>query len=696
MAGDLIYQFEDVAGLLNYTHGLSQWMYTQSDADERDRLVGLLFESTPQATPGTVAPLYLTLPAESTAWPITPGTVDGAQLVAVAPVNVKPIWWTDLALRLALEPSGVTPRRDDLVFVVQGVRADLLDVLDAIFKLEHEHAEDIQVLLAPVDPASLGSLQPNGARPSASGQYSWTTDTADAGQAVACLVKVSGLRRFYLLEKTLADPRLRLFYRHVFPPYVPVPPGLQLYVEWGYVYKLPPASFLMEAWQRDRLELVLLPAPGAGTPLVVSSAVRFRPVLQIAGDVQIVDTEGHAELKPVPGLREPKLLDVQLRLQKRPPNESRENEQALRHRIQNDLWRLQRLLARDREAKSRQLYAYADDDPGEMARLRSFIMDNPLVILNEFGYFCGRFRDRLYHLVLLPVEDGTNVVTPDRFPNPPAPERVFRREPGWAMEGEGHDLYIPRDTELFPALEPGLEGREELLRRVLGMTPDYDYLVHKVMVLLWPDGNGAIANYHLPLDAKGGFVPISQVAPTINMSILTPQRVEAVAAQVYDGLADALRPERIPEPIRDLQAQITATHQAAWETARQELDTLLAQGTDADKIAQGVHERLADIQALESQQFEDWQAFLESVLALAKKIDAQAKVRGVELDAKHDALMAELRKRVDNNQVRQLREKFEQVASAVQSFDAADHWQEIAGMLEALAAELRGGSNEGT
>ena len=70
---DLNYQFADVAGLLTFVHGLSQWIYTQPDADERDRLTDLLYATSPLATPTTMIPLYLALPADSANWPIKPG-----------------------------------------------------------------------------------------------------------------------------------------------------------------------------------------------------------------------------------------------------------------------------------------------------------------------------------------------------------------------------------------------------------------------------------------------------------------------------------------------------------------------------------------------------------------------------------------------------------------------------------------------
>ncbi|MCC7447681.1 MAG: hypothetical protein IT324_09705, partial [Anaerolineae bacterium] len=528
----IAYQFADVVGLLNYVHGLSQWIYTRPDADERDLLVAILQAAAPKATPGTRVPLYLTLPAESASWAIKPSSVDGAQFAEVIPADLRPLSWTNLALLLALQPSPAVPRRDDLVFVVQGTRSDLLGVLDAIFALEHEHAEDVSVLLAPVEPTSLGGLKAkSGAQRNGPKNPDWSPEQDGAfDPEVACLVKVSGLRRFYLLEKTITDPHLRLFYRHIFPPHVPVPPGLQVYVEWGWRYPLPPASFIMEAWQRDKLGLVLLPAPGTGEPLIVSSAITFRPVLHVAREIQITDWTGATTLTPVTAQLDPRLLNVQLRLQKRALDDTRENEQALRHRIQNDLWRLQRILAREQEAKSRRLYIYADNDPRDMARLRDFIMGNPLAILNEFRYFCGTFRDQTYHLVLLPIEDGSSVVTPDRFPDPPESARVFRREPAWAASEAGHELFIPRALELYPALAPGLENQGEVLKQALGMTAAYNYEAGKVMVLLWPDRNGDLVNYHIPLDSAGGFGPLGAAAESINTQALTPEIVQAVSA----------------------------------------------------------------------------------------------------------------------------------------------------------------------
>ncbi len=690
---DLIYQFADVAGLLNFVHGLSQWIYTQPDAEERDRLIDMLHAATPQATPETMTPLILVLPAESASWPIKPGAIDDAQAIPALPGYLQPLSWTNLALLLALEPMPAMPRRDDLVFVVQGVRDDLLAILDAIFELEHEHSEDMQLLLAPVEPDSLGGLRVRAASSVTRlerAKLRWTLSDETAipsDKAVACLVKVSGLRRFYLLNKTITDPRLRLFYRHIFPPYVPVPPGLQLYVEWGYRYTLPPASFIMEAWQRDRLGLVLLPAPGTGEPLVVSSELKFRPVLQVSRDVRLADAAGHTTLTPIAAEPESRLLDVQVRLQKRPAGDVRENEQALRHRIQNDLWRLQRLLAHEREERSRRLYVYADDDPGDMTRLRSFILDNPLSILNEFGYFCGRFGERVYHLLLLPVEDGTSVVTPDRFPSPPEAGRVFRREPSWTATESGYEVYIPRDTELYPALTQGLEARDDLLRQALGLAADR---TDRLLALLWPDVDGTLVNFHVPLDGNAGFAPLGGAAQTLNARVLTPEAVAAVSAQVFDGLREAIRPEHIPEDVQALRDRIAETYQAAWNDANQELERLLASGSQVEQLVDAVRERYADVEELQHKQLEDWHAFLQQVLALAENIEARAAHYDAELDAKHAALIDRLRQRVETNHIQRLRDKFEQVTRAVSDIASPQDRADIAAQLEALASEIRG------
>src|SRR5262249_41023176 len=151
-----------------------------------------------------------------------------------------------------------------------------------------------------------------------------------------------------------------------------------------------------------KLGLVLLPAPriGAG-PLVVSSAIAFRPVLHVARHVMLADASKQAEV--VPPASDVKPLDVEVRLRNRAAGDVRENEQALRHQIQNDLGGWQGLRARKQGPKLRRLYIYADDNPAEITALRNFILENPLAILNEFRYFCGRFEGQTYHLLLLPI-----------------------------------------------------------------------------------------------------------------------------------------------------------------------------------------------------------------------------------------------------------------------------------------------------
>jgi hypothetical protein len=687
---DLTYRFADVAGLLNFVHGLSQWIYTQPDADVRDNLIELLYNTAPKVTPETMVPLYLSLPSDSANWPIKPGSVDGAEAVSMLPTDVKPLSWTGLALLLALEPTSSALSRDDLVFVVQGTRDDLFSILDAIFQLEQ--SEDVQLTIAPVNPASLGSLRsapPVGAGASAGNMPGWVGDRLPAyDQPVACLIKVSGLRRFYLLEKTATDPHLRLFYRHTFPPAVPVPPSLQLYVEWGYRYPLPPASFIMDSWQRDKLGLVLLPAPRQGDPLVVSSAVAFRPVLQVARDLRIVDGTVSRALEPLSVQAETKLIDVEMRLKKRPAGETRENEQALRHQIQNDLWRLQRILAREREAGIRRLYLYADDNPQDMDHLRDFVLDNPLVILNEFGYFCGDFHGKAYHAVLLPTEDGSSVVTPDRFPDPPAAGQIFRRDPAWAGQSSGYELYIPRDLELYPPLAPGLEERDDILKHALGMTADYNYEAGRVVVLLWPGADGNLLNFHIPL-GSGGFVPLGGVAQAINTHVLAPETVQAVSVQVFENLGEALKPQNISADVLELRKQVISTYRSAWDVARVELDQLLKRGIDAEKVAEAIRERFAEVIKVEGTQLDDWQAFLEQVVTLAQKIEVQANTRDAEFEQKQTALIGTLMTHIEKNHARRLQDKFEKVAQAVQNADSPEKRSEIAAMLESLAAEIR-------
>src|SRR5579872_2295173 len=107
MNREIVYQFADVGGLLSYVHALSQWIYSRTDSEERDRLIEALYTTPVQATSGAMVPLYLVLPPESTDWSIKPGNVDGGRLVNMYPINTTSISWAGLALLLQLEPTTV-------------------------------------------------------------------------------------------------------------------------------------------------------------------------------------------------------------------------------------------------------------------------------------------------------------------------------------------------------------------------------------------------------------------------------------------------------------------------------------------------------------------------------------------------------------------------------------------------------------
>lgn len=683
----LAYRFVDVAGLLNFVHGLSQWIYVQPDADVRDKLIEVLVNTEPHVTLGTMEPLYLRLPDDSAEWPIKPSAEDGAEAVPTLPTGLQALSWTSLSLLLALEPTSSMLNRDDLVFVVQGHRSDLLDMLDAIYELEH--SDTVEVLIAPINPDTAGDLQSALVDKSLPGRLPrWATETQpNDDQPVASLIKVSGLQRFYLLDKTATDPHLRLFYRHVFPQAAAVPPNLQLYVEWGYRYLLPPASFIMESWQRDKLGLVLLPAPGNGGPLIVSPSVVFRPVLQVARSLHITDSTGIAQLEPVPAQTEPRILDVQLQLKRRPAAELRENENALRHQIQNNLSRLERLLGRERETKARRLYLYSDIDPHDMDRLRTFVLNNPLVLLNEFGYFCGRFHGGVYHMVLLPFEDGSSVVTPDRFPDPPSQLQVFRREPAWAAPG--YELYIPRDQELFPPLAQGLDNREEILRQALGMTAEYSNETTNVMVLLYPDAHGQVINYHISLTAEAGFVPLGSVGQSINTHVLSPETVEAVSIQVFENLAEALKPENISQDVFQLREKVVETYRSSWNSVRFELEELLKRGLEARKIADVVQARVEEVEHIEDQQLYEWESLLHQVILLAERVEFATNKRDADFQQRQSDLLTRLHKHAERNDVKRLQTALEAVSEAVHAPDFSGDHADIATMLESLAAEMR-------
>jgi RNA polymerase-interacting CarD/CdnL/TRCF family regulator len=253
-------------------------------------------------------------------------------------------------------------------------------------------------------------------------------------------------------------------------------------------------------------------------------------------------------------------------------------------------------------------------------------------------------------------------------------------------------VYIPRDTELYPALTQGLEARDDLLRQALGLTADP---AHRLIALLWPDQDGALVNFHVPLDGNAGFVPLGSAAQTLNARVLTPEAVAAVSAQVFDGLREAIRPERVPEDVQALRDRIVETYQAAWNEASQELEQLLVGGNEVERLADAIRESFADVEALERQQLDDWCTFLQHVLALAEKIEARAAHYNAEVDAKHAALIEGLRQRVETNYIRRLRDQFEQVAQAVHVSGSPQDRADIAAQLEALAAELRGGRPAG-
>ena len=179
-------------------------------------------------------------------------------------------------------------------------------------------------------------------------------------------------------------------------------------------------------------------------------------------------------------------------------------------------------------------------------------------------------------------------------------------------------------------------------------------------------------------------------AESINTQALTPEIVQAVSAQIIDSLNESLQPEHIPASVLALRDQVATVYQTAWDAARVELDQLLARGVQAEQIASTVHERFADVQALEGKQLDDWQKYLSEVLALAEKIDKQAAGREAELDKRPADLIARLRRQVDKNAVKQLNDKFEAVAKAVQAADSPEDRAAIAARLEALAAHIRG------